>query len=87
MAGLVVTTKAELRPCIADGRKALFHRWCDRCEVVAPSLMKGGHSGGEVRWVAAIVEYEDGTCGTVQPSDIRFLDNQHENYYFGEREQ
>lgn len=61
------------RPCFVDGRRARFHRWCDRSEIVAPSCMTGGHNGGEQRCVLGLVEYEDGTCAEVYPSRIVFL--------------
>lgn len=67
----------ELRPCIVEEMKGLFHKWIERSEVVAPSPLVGGHSGGEVRWTAAIVEFEDGSVSEVMPHSIRFLDSNH----------
>ena len=32
----------ELRPCIVNGQKTLFHRWENKSEIVTPSPMKGG---------------------------------------------
>lgn len=63
------------RPCIIDGMRALFHRWEDVSEVVAPSLLKGGHPGGELRATFAIVEMADGSVCRVQPQALRFTDN------------
>lgn len=54
--------------------KALFHCWVHKSEVVPPSLMMGGHSGGIVSGVLGLVEYEDGTINQVYPSRIKFLD-------------
>lgn len=31
---LTITAEQTLRPCIVDGRKALFHRWTDDCDVI-----------------------------------------------------
>lgn len=66
---------AEYRPCYANGKKALFHRWSAKSEIVEPSAMIGGHNGGVLFWTVAIVEYQDGTVGEVLPTDIRFCDN------------
>lgn len=65
----------ELRPCLIHGKhKALFHRWEDKSEIVAPSCMVGGHGGGVVRAVLAIVELEDGKVEEVYPEQVTFLD-------------
>lgn len=88
MAEFIVTQTAEKRPCVVSvvtrdknrkiathTRNALFHRWADKAEIVPPSVLKGGHGGGVVRGVLAIVEYEDGTIGEALPENIRFLDS------------
>lgn len=56
--------------------KALFHCWVHKSEVVSPSPMVGGHSGGVVSGVLGLVEYEDGTIDQIHPSRIKFLDTQ-----------
>lgn len=66
--------EAELRPCLVDGKRALWHEWTTRWEIVPPSIMTGGHGGGQVCASLALVEYEDGTVAEVYPSRIRFLD-------------
>ena len=76
----------KTRPCIIKGRKALFHRWVDRSEIIEPSWAAGGHKGGVIAWVAALVEYEDGTCAEVAPQHIKFLDPPHGAFDFSERE-
>jgi hypothetical protein len=66
---------SQLRPCIVKGKAALFHCWSDKSDVLAPSLMAGGHNGGVVRYTVGIIEYIDG--GAVHecyPSEIRFTD-------------
>lgn len=63
------------RPCTIFGRKALFHRWVERQYIIAPSPMVGGHTGGTVRTIAALVEFEDGTCDLVDPIMIKFVDS------------
>lgn len=57
------------------GQKALFHRWVERQYIVAPSPMVGGHTGGTVKTITALVEFEDGTCDLVDPSEIKFVDD------------
>lgn len=64
----------EYRPCIVDGRKALFHKWERKSEIVPPSMLKGGHSGGTVCCDLAIVEFESGDVAEVLPERIRFTD-------------
>lgn len=71
----------KLRPCMVkvgkkEERKALFHRWADRAEVVGESLLRGGHPSGQLWLTFGIVEMEDGTVIETYPSQIRFLDKQ-----------
>lgn len=54
--------------------KALFHSWCNRSEVVAPSPLKGGHPGGVISDVFAVVEFEDGSVHEARAIDIQFCD-------------
>lgn len=75
MAGLELEIKGLLRPCIVYGdKKALFHRWSDKCQVIEPSIAVGGHPGGQLSQTVAIIEYEDGSVAEVYPSRVRFLD-------------
>lgn len=78
MAGLseTITIKTtEYRPCLVDGKKALFHRWSVKAEVVGESPLRGGHSGGQLMGTLGIVEFEDGTVGEYYPNRIKFLDS------------
>lgn len=65
----------EYRPCIVDGKKALFHRWTDFANVVGESPLRGGHSAGQIHRVYGIVEFEDGTVKEVEPYTIKFTDS------------
>lgn len=68
----------EMRPCLIGkdfDQKALFHRWVDLSQIVPPSLMAGGHGGGVVKDVCALVETEDGTMKRVDVRCIRFIDS------------
>lgn len=97
MAGLMFDTKLrpcevtiykrdEKKPWIQikteNKKKALFHRWEDKSEVVQPSNMIGGHNGGTISGVLAIVEFEDGRISEVSPGDITFIDNKFAEYSF-----
>ncbi|WP_317115492.1 hypothetical protein [Clostridium neonatale] len=64
----------NLRPCKVDDKKAFFHKWSDRSEIIPPSPMVGGHSGGELKYTVGIVEYEDGTVHMHSADSIRFVD-------------
>lgn len=76
----------DLRPCIVNGKPALFHRWADWSEIVEPAIMRGGHGGGVVRAALAIVEFKDGTVGRVLPENIRFVALPWRYFDFTERE-
>lgn len=78
-----IIIKHELRPCIVNGLKSLFHGWEQRSEVIPPSPLKGGHSGGEIKLTLGIIEREDGTIHKAYPEEIRFIDMA-VNHYFGE---
>lgn len=79
-----ITMKQELRPCVVNGQKALFHRWMDISKVIPPSPMKGGHPGGTISEVFGIVEKEDGSVCECYPYKIRFVDEKIEEYAFME---
>ena len=76
----------NLRPCMVAIRKggkeekALFHCWEQWSDVVAASILKGGHPGGQISEIYGIVELEDGTVKKVYPQLIRFIDNQFNDY-------
>ena len=81
--GITIST-SEYRPCLVDGKKALFHRWSDKSKVVEPSPMIGGAPGGTVRYTVAIVEMEDGQVIEVGPQLIKFIDRKIEGDIFNE---
>lgn len=61
---------------IKEGEKiaAYFHRWHEKFWTIAPSLMVGGHAGGQESEMTAIVEYEDGSIHVVPAEWIVFCD-------------
>lgn len=77
---VIIGERPEMRPCwINDGeikRKALFHCWEQKSQLLGASLMLGGHPGGVVSGMVALVEYEDGTMHEEYPRDVRFDDTE-----------
>lgn len=67
----------EKRPCLVKSlnTKALFHRWVEVSQIVPPSIAVGGHGGGVVKDVMALVELGSGDVCMVHASEIRFLDS------------
>lgn len=64
-----------LRPCYVGNKKALFHKWVQRRDILPPSVARGGHVGGAIEYTLALVEFENGQAYEVQPKDIRFADS------------
>lgn len=71
-----IEIKQELRPCMVNGRRALFHRWADSARPVAPLGVEVDETTQryQLHNVHGIVEYADGTVARVWPSDIQFID-------------
>lgn len=80
--GTITVRNSQYRPCVVDGRKALFHTWEHWSEIIPPSPMVGGHAGGVIQGGCGIVEYEDGQIEKVYPQQIRFTDNIFKDYCF-----
>lgn len=74
--------EAELRPCLVNDKRALFHKWSDKSQIVEPSLMMGGHQGGVLKYTVGIIECEDGQVCECMPSQIKFIDSKMEQYHF-----
>lgn len=81
MAYGTIKIEFNLRPCIVCQKRALFHCWEQRGEVVPPSPMVGGHSGGAVSQILGIIEREDGTIHKAYPEEIRFIDGYAKRYF------
>ena len=82
MTSEVTISSIAYRPCEVNGKNALFHKWADYAQPIAPSAAIGGHPGGQIAYTCGIVEYEDGRIKEVLPGKIRFLDNKHAEYQF-----
>lgn len=80
--GIEIKITWDLRPCVVNGRRALFHRWEDYAEVVGESPLMGGHAAGQLSCCLGLVEYEDGTIAKVHPGSIKFVDGVFQQYAF-----
>lgn len=82
----ITISKNEYRPCIVNGKKALFHMWENFSKPVAAELHIGGAPAGVLSFTLAIVEFEDGTVCRVDSDEVRFTDNKFNEYIFQEKE-
>ena len=82
-----INYETKLRPCLVGTKtglkeKALFHCWEHYSQVLEPSPMVGGHLGGTISTVYAIVELENGSITRVDPIYIQVVDHKIEQYVF-----
>ena len=56
-------------------------------EPIAPGIAVGSHPGGQLSYVAGIVEIEGGYVMRIHPSSIQFIDNKMAEYAFAEEAQ
>ena len=76
MAGINAEIRfSEYRPCVVNGKKALFHRFADMARTVGESPLRGGHSAGQLWEIVAVVEYENGDVDLTKPWNVKFLDS------------
>lgn len=68
-----ITISTEKRLCVVDGKKALFHNWAEISYPIAESVMRGGPPAGQVSYVVALVEYEDGTVEKVDLNNQKLV--------------
>ena len=75
----VVMQEIEYRPCWANGRRALFHRWVNDARPTTPKGMAIDENTRyfQFRSTKALVEFEDGTVDKVWPNDVQFADGGH----------
>lgn len=74
----------HLRTCRYEDENYLFHCFEQHANVVGASALVGGHPGGQVSKVCAIIEDEKGNIFRVDPTAIVFTDNEFRNYFFPE---
>lgn len=51
--------------------KVELHGFYQESRIVEPSIARGGHAGGIIGYVVAVVEFDDGTLGKI--TDINNL--------------
>lgn len=75
----------ELRPCVVKietgETRGFFHCWEHISEIIEPSPLKGGHSGGVISATVGLVELDDGSIIKVYPTSLRFIDNKVTQYF------
>lgn len=70
---------SHTRPCWAEGKKALFHKFTE-CDM---QIINGlGEFKATTRTTMAIVEFEDGSVRRVELKNIEFLDNNINEIYY-----
>ena len=79
--GIVTFSTSEYRPCLVDGKKAVFHRWHEFCNVVGAEAHIGGAPSGQIKYTLGTVEFEDGTVKEVAPHKIKFGDREVERIW------
>ena len=85
-----VNIKRELRPCLITSpngerqEKGLFHCWNQYSKPIPPSIVRGGHDGGQVSQIYGIVEFESGRVANVELYMITFLDHPFDEYSWEE---
>lgn len=70
----LVKFEQSVRPCIAKGHKAAFHRWIEHNYIQQAGLTIGSPPAGQVSYLTALVEFETGQVEEVRPNDVIFRD-------------
>lgn len=71
--GMKMTIEWGTRLCEVDGELGYFHTWEQYAMPIGPSVMRGGHSGGQKSQVYGIVEFAD-RVARIEPYKIKFRD-------------
>lgn len=77
MPKMELTYAPELRLCKVGDELGYFHAWEQTSSVLEPSMLRGGHPGGTVVQMYALVEFADGVK-RVQPYEVKFVDEQND---------
>lgn len=72
----------QLRPCLVNGKKALFHKWVELAKPVPPSFINNRDCGGQLTTPYGIIELEDGQCTFANVNDIKFIPLNFNDYAF-----
>ena len=69
------------RNSYTEEHKGWYYGLCHISEIITPSIVNGGHSGGQIEDTFAIVEMEsDHSLKKVKIEKIRFLDSPENNF-------
>lgn len=63
------------RTCRYKDENYIFHCFEQHSYVISPSPMIGGHPGGQISGVFALIEDEKGNIYRVDPTAIKFTDD------------
>lgn len=74
------------RTCRYENENHLFHGFENYSTVIGESIAVGGHPAGQISQVFALIEDGNGNIKRVDPTKIKFTDNEFRNYAFSEPE-
>lgn len=66
-----IIIKQEYRQCLVKGKKALFHKWLTKYDLIHRS-----------EYAKGLVEFENGCVGEFNSEDIQFCDYKIKEYAF-----
>lgn len=69
------------RPCKYENKNYIFHCFEQHSYVISPSPMICGHTGGQVSEVFALIEDEKGNIYRVDPTRVKFTDDEFEEIF------
>ena len=64
------------RKCIFRKEAYTFHGFYQKSDVIPPSPLVGGHSGGVIAYPVAIIEGKKGELMEVEATSIQFKENE-----------
>jgi len=67
--------KTENRKCIFRKEVYTFHGFYQESNVIPPSPLVGGHSGGVIAYPVAIIEDKKGKLMEVEATSIQFVED------------
>lgn len=68
--------KTENRKCIFKKEVYTFHGFYQESNVIPPSPLVGGHSGGVIAYPVAIIEDKKGNVMEVEAIKIQFVEDE-----------
>lgn len=71
----------NFRPCRYEDKNYIFHCFEQWSNVIGESLMRGGHSAGQISMIHALIEDEKGNIHRVNPTMITFTDDKYLDYF------